>query len=296
MSLSDYASIATIVGTVFGVGALVLAIAEYFTRKHQKEEDERPYVAVSIEPSEASKQLFNVVIKNIGKSSAKNVKIRFSPNQKMRTGSGGKGINSLNIMKNISFLSPGKKVEFFFGSYLEDEGTSIKRKYTINLNYYAVNGKFYSDTIMADPREYEGAMYIDTKSTHDGVKTLTKIQDSLSKQANSLEKINSTLTEKGIRIRNLQKKTEPVAQVQELVRLYENHSENELWLNPFVYDFLLATKQARDTLLSIRQPNEKEKAMLEILNDIVSIDSSKWFYSEDRISELFAKLKELTGS
>lgn len=293
LSLGDWANLATLAATFLAFVTVCLAIREYFRRKSEREEDGRPYVIVQLEPSEASQQLFNVVIKNIGKSSAKNINIKFSPNQKMQTGSGEKGINSLMMLQNIHFLPPDKSLSFYFGSYLDQEGdASIRKLYTITVKYASVSGKAYVEELKCDPREYEGATSIDTKTVHDGVKSLEKIVDSLNKHNSYSEDIAKTIKKHGIRIRNMATDKTPIEQVGALVKLIEGHSENEMWLNPFVYDFFLLVKQARDSMLTIHKQTTKEKKLVKTLNELVGIDESKWHFSEEKITELFDRLKK----
>lgn len=291
--LANWANIATIISVVVAFVTLGFAVYEYLRRKKEKIEDNRPYIIVLLEPSEASMQLFNIIIKNIGMTSAKNIRIHFSPDHNIQMGTFDQSVNELNILKNISFLPPDKEISVFFGSYVEsDPKYTIKKQYSVDVSYSDIVGREYNENTTLDPREYENASRIDTNSIHDGVKTLNKIQKTLSEQSDALKDISSTLTKSGLRIRNLESNIRPLDRVASLVTLYRNSSENELWLQPLVYDLQLEIKRARDGMLQIKTPTKQEEGILATLNDLVGIDKTRWFHSEKEIEELFDKLEK----
>lgn len=294
MSTAGAADIATVVSAIVALIAVVVAIVEYFRRKAQDAESNRPFIVVNIESSEVAMNLFNVVINNIGKTAAKNIHISFSPNQKLNVGSRSNRINSLKVLKNLHFLPPNKQIMFFFGSYMDlRPETTIRRKYTITVRYDSVGGISYEDTIYSDPREMDGLTRVDIKTLHDGVKVLDKLSTEQQKLRKSQERIAETIVEKGIRIRNFPFSGNPMDDIRAVVHLYHTHSENEMWLNPFIYDFYTQIKRARDNLVREKSLTDKQGEMLTELNSILSIDTSDWGYKEDDLNYHFRQLSKL---
>lgn len=282
--LEHFASLATIIAAIAAVGALIVASIEYFNRRRKEREDSRPYVVVALQPSQASFNLFDVVIENIGKSAAKDVSIKFSPNH-MFSGTK-KRINDIKIMNNLRFMPPGNRLNFYFGSMTTGEKSkdSIRKKYTVAVQYTDVNSISYSESFVCDPTDYDGMSILEIKTIHH----LAKYVETLSKQQKEATEIQKrlmeTIVKEGVRIRNGHTSSvNPYTYLNMTVAILRLPSENEFWLRPFVYDFILLLKQARDSVAAKQHLSDIDKLIIEDLNKIISIDHDEWSYKKESL-------------
>lgn len=282
--LEHFASLATIIAAMAAVGALIVASIEYFSKKKKDREDSRPYVVVALQPSQASFNLFDVVIENIGKSAAKDISIKFSPNH---TFSGTKKkINDIKIMKNLHFMPPGNRLNFYFGSAAigEKAENSIRKKYNVIVKYTDVNGISYSEDFVCDPTDYDGMSILEIKTVHHLAKYVEALSKHVEDASGSQKRLTETIAKEGIRIRNNHTlPADPYAYLNMIVAILRLPSENEFWLKPFVYDFILLLKQARDSVAAKQTLSDNDKIVIEDLNKIISIDHDEWSYKKEEL-------------
>lgn len=182
--ISIFVDISQIVIAVAAVIGIIYAYNQYNLLKKEKEEKERPFIFIQLERIVSG--LFNIVIENIGTTPARDINITFEPN--INYGKGDKKINDLKALKNLSFLGPGSKIYFYFGSVIGGN-TEICREFKIKMVYHDFkNQKKWQEEQTINPTEYFDLQQIGLKDINDIGKNLEKMNKTIKAIYNQLKK------------------------------------------------------------------------------------------------------------
>lgn len=261
---------------------LVYAIRQYKLTRNRFLEESRPYVQVELE--RVTSGLFDLVIRNSGKSAAKNISVKFTPNIALHDYSKTK-INSYKFLKNMKFLAADKSFSFFFGSVIGGK-TNICREFTITLNYVDLDGKKYESEQVIDPRDYLEVTTITRRDIHDVAKNLEEIKKLFAKDVKASEQtvglVNKGLTNRDAIIAQLDRKQ----MLTLLLNLISEGIDGEYSTYPFSGDIRLVSKLARDQLLTKEKLTQADKTLLKSLT---RFQSTEFEYKKEEV------LTEATG-
>ena len=149
----------------------------------------------------AGNWLIYLIVKNIGKSVANNVKLEFEP--KLKT-SRGENINDIPLIKNgISSIPPSHEIKTIFDTTIDYiNNDELPLNYSAKISYSGgIHDEVRLSEQILDLSVYKGLSFIDKKGMHELVKEIESIGKNNKKISSFLEKIYTNLS-KGIWIKN----------------------------------------------------------------------------------------------
>lgn len=270
------------------LSAFIVTIVEYFRRKKQYDEENKPYVIVELD--RVAPNMLDVVIRNIGKSAAKDIKITFDPNFELQITK--VKINDLKILNDLKFLPPNKKISFFFGSYLEQGQYSIRKEFKVKAAYSSLTDKTHTSGFILDPRDFEGISNISRKDIHDVAKTLDDINKNLGKLKDASSRVSESISEDGVKIRSNYSTALNETELLTLIsNIFERGIKYELDIKPYLYDLTLLIKLARDSILLHQKLTMTDK---KILVELSWLMENHWNIKPDETEDHFKKLVKLS--
>ncbi|WP_111710230.1 COG1361 family protein [Lutibacter citreus] len=169
---SDYLSFGMIFLTYFYVIFTWEMLERMRTESHL---EKRPYLIADFDSPKSNLSFY---IKNIGKTPAKNVKIKVNPDIKLRDSD---TINTTLFKGKIEFYPPSKKTETYITT-TSDFFKNNPDKFTIDLEYMdSFNNKF-TEVITLDLNHHKKQSYIVEKELKDLIKSLENIKKAIEKK------------------------------------------------------------------------------------------------------------------
>lgn len=175
---------------IFTLGLLVVAVAAawYAHRQWKIGRDQvadarraeaerlRPYVIVTVEPSAATRQLFDLVIRNIGVRPARNVHVTLDPPPRRARETRFELSKAKMLTEPITQIAPSQEFRAFYDNYRERNGRDdLPTSHVVTLVYSDSFGKEYREESVIDIDAQKGTNYVDVLTLHDLVKTLQGI-------------------------------------------------------------------------------------------------------------------------
>ena len=168
-----------------------LSIEQAEHARRLSDEQARPFVTVDFEPSETWVNIIELVIRNVGKTLAKNVQLAFSPPlQSTFYSKEGKSLSdSFLISKGILAMPPGKHVQTIFDISHDRAGTDLPMQYTVRVDYENYRGEPQEtlEYILDLEHQYD-LERVTVQTVHDASKNLEKISKTLDSIQRKLQK------------------------------------------------------------------------------------------------------------
>lgn len=170
---------------VVAVVAAVYAKRQWDANKDQTEaarraqlEASRPYVVVTSQPSAASRHLFDLSVRNIGRRPALNVIIRLDPPPKRARETEGLEIAHAKMLNEpITMIAPDQELRAFYDSHIERKrAEGLPSSHRVALTYEDTSGHVYTEQSIIDLEAMRGTMFTDVKTVHDIGKALDEIK------------------------------------------------------------------------------------------------------------------------
>jgi len=141
----------------------------------------RPYVIVTVEPSEASRHLFDLVLRNIGQRPAMNVRVKLDPPPvRAEEIDGHELANAKMLNEPVAMVAPGQEMRAFYDSHIDRYAhDDLPTTHRVSLDYKDTSGHSYSETSVVDIDAMRGTTFTDVKTVHDIGKSLEAIQQTL---------------------------------------------------------------------------------------------------------------------
>jgi hypothetical protein len=145
-------------------------------------EARRPYVIVSVEPSEASRHLFDLVIKNIGLRPAIAVSIHLDPPPISAREIAGHELSKAKMLNGpVAMIAPGQELRAFYDSHVERNGRDdLPTFHKVSLRYRDSSEHTYTETSVIDINATTGTTFVSVKTIDDIGQSLEEIQKTLS--------------------------------------------------------------------------------------------------------------------
>ncbi len=168
-------------------------------------EASRPYVIVTAEPSRASQQLFDLVVRNIGQRPALAVSIALDPPPIRANEIEGHELAKAKLLNQpVAMIAPAQEMRAHYDSHIERHGREdVPSSHKVSLRYQDSSGHKYEEVSVVDLEAMKGAVYTGVKTLHDVGKTLAEIQKTL-KGASILARRGSVEVEASIEPRSEQ--------------------------------------------------------------------------------------------
>lgn len=183
---------------IFTGGLLLTAVATAWyaglqwrsSRLHHKEqikaqkEAVRPYVLVTVETSKAAFNLFDLVIRNIGKRPAVDVRISLDPppiraNEMREQEIQMKNMKLLN--EPMSLLAPDQEIRAFYDSHIDrKDREDLPTVHRAKVDYRDMSGNPYTTDFTLDILALKGMSQTTVGTVHEVYKSLEKIAKTLS--------------------------------------------------------------------------------------------------------------------
>lgn len=177
-------------------GALLLAalltalsaVRQWKTAQYQlrdsrvaQQENNRPYVIVTIEPSAASPQLFDLVVRNIGKRPAENVTIKLDPSPVRAREIEGLELHKIKMLNApILMLAPGQELSCFYDNAIDRRTRNdLPTSHEVSLTYVDTSGHRYRENCLLDIDALKGTSFASLYKVHDIAKSLKSIDTTL---------------------------------------------------------------------------------------------------------------------
>ena len=140
-------------------------------------EASRPYVVVAIEPSGASRHLFDLTVKNIGQRPALSVSITLDPPPERALETAGHEIAKAKMLNEpVAMIVPAQEMRFFYDSHIDRNGRGdLPTSHQVSLRYRDSSGREYSESSVLDIEAMKGTMSAAVQTLHDIGKTLEKM-------------------------------------------------------------------------------------------------------------------------
>jgi hypothetical protein len=164
--------------------AAAVAITQVREARRLREEQAQPYVVVSLETDPSSPIILHLVIKNIGRTAARNVVVDFDPPLiSSLDREDASRISEWTVLKDgILTLAPGQSMSTLIDSllnrYAGGDTTHYPGKVQATVNYMGDHGRrrVYSYVYDLDFNVYFGAHYVGRKSFDDLVNSVDRIR------------------------------------------------------------------------------------------------------------------------
>jgi hypothetical protein len=169
--------------------------------KEARDQEIAPYIVVSLDVPQGEQTLF-LIVKNIGKSTARNVKIQFSPKL---VDNGGDDLSELPLLKDgIAAFPPNHELKIFVDStaafFFGNNERSLK--YETNVSFYGGlkdTQRVFEQTL--DLTSIKKMSKMNQRSSHELSKDVDKIAVSIERISKELAALNNNLSD-GIQMRN----------------------------------------------------------------------------------------------
>jgi hypothetical protein len=178
--------------------ASVVATRQLREARRIREEQAQPYVVVSLETDSSSPSILNLVIKNIGKTAARNVELKFDPPLVSSLDRDGPNrISEWTVLKDgILTLAPGQSMSTLIDSllsrYAGGDLTQYPGKVQATVRYKGDFGrrKVYHYEYDLDFNVFFGSHWVGRKSFDDLVKAVDEIRKA----------VESWTTDQGVKV------------------------------------------------------------------------------------------------
>lgn len=214
--------------------AALYAKRQWETSRNQFLEEHRPYVIVTVEPSGASPQLFDLVVKNIGKRPAMDVSITLDPPPQRADERGGSPIAETKMLNEpIFMLAPDQELRVFYDNHAErNETENLPTSHTASYSYRDSEGREFSEQSVLDLEALKGALSVNVNTVHHIGKSIQAIEkimkaSSLYGRTGSLE-VLAVLEDRDAHIeRLLQEQTEAKEEYRRLKSMFGFTEDND---------------------------------------------------------------------
>jgi hypothetical protein len=160
--------------------AAAFAFGQVREARLTREDQSRPFVIVDFDLSRPP--FIHLMIKNIGKSMARKVRIQTDPPlastfDKERQAD---PISKLGpFTEEIPTMAPDREIRILFDSFPQREQQKLDDAYRVTVTYEGERGRSYVDEMVLDLGIYRNISYIEQHTIHDVHKQLKKIADSV---------------------------------------------------------------------------------------------------------------------
>lgn len=151
------------------------------TIKLRKVETE-PEISIFLEKSPSGEN-FDILVKNIGKGSAYNLKFTYDNDPDILKQYKYFKINELGFFNGVKYMAPNQQYRTFFGGYAMF-AKPLPPPLNINAEYFNKSGSLIKDNFVINTSEYWGTLSLQTTKLNDINKSLMEI----SKNINNLQK------------------------------------------------------------------------------------------------------------
>jgi hypothetical protein len=175
----DWTAVATCGTLLVAAVAAAFAIIQVRDARKLREDQARPFVVVDLQSSLASTHLVNLVIENVGKTLARDVRIKFSPAIKSTLDTEERKLADSALLRNgVPAMPPGRKITALLDASHQRVRTTLPSKYTATVYCDDANGK------PQEPLEYVldmgiryGVLNAEVLGVHDIAITLKNMSD-----------------------------------------------------------------------------------------------------------------------
>lgn len=181
-------AVAACVQTGILVVAASIAFWQVLEARRIRKEQAQPYVVVSLETDPSSPHLIYLVVKNLGKTVARNIKIKFQPtivSSLDREGSAPRITDWVAINEAIPTLAPNQSmrtlIDSAFNRFADDAPPAMKEKVLATVTYFGDRkaDRPYKYEYDLDFKVFYGAHYVGRKNLDHLVKAMEGINASV---------------------------------------------------------------------------------------------------------------------
>jgi hypothetical protein len=142
----------------------------------------RPYVIVDLEPASHTRDVVELVIRNAGRTAARNVELAFSPEPQRAQEIPSYPLNEMRLLKQPTpVMPPDREIRVLFDvthEYAAKRG-SLPSTYTVTVTYADDEATPWIDTYVLDLDVHLGALHVESKGLHQVVEELGRIRKAL---------------------------------------------------------------------------------------------------------------------
>jgi len=173
MSAGGWTALAGVCGVLLALGAALVGGWQLAEARRLRIEQAQPYVAVYADVSPASSAVFDLVIKNFGRTPATSVCVQVKP----ALGRAAYGDELVELPPVIPTLVPGQEWRTFWDTQMARKDSSLPNNYAVEVRFSDATGKpafclqFELDWHASTHRDV-----VDVSSSHDAAKALQDIR------------------------------------------------------------------------------------------------------------------------
>ncbi len=167
--------------------ALVVAWVQLKDARDDRNARDRPFVVVEFD-GERNHEEVDIVVRNIGATIARDIRIRFDPPLKTSLDDTGYGAAHMKAFsEGIPALTPGQSLRALFDTGPARFDSDLPAQYEASLSYSGDlrNAEPYLETLSLDLDLLKSRLYVDRKTVHDVHRELKAIRELLAKQGTS---------------------------------------------------------------------------------------------------------------
>jgi hypothetical protein len=169
-------AIGTLIVAVVAARAAFRQVAE---ARELRQEQAQPYVAVYMEPSAATSEIVDLVIRNFGATAAHEVRLNIVPSLQ-RSVQGG-GSEEVWLPELLPTLVPGQEWRTMWDLGRNRKDSSLPDKHSVKVDFKDAHGRPFSLNCELDWGAYKGRQWVVTYGIHDAAKALREIDKRTSK-------------------------------------------------------------------------------------------------------------------
>jgi hypothetical protein len=178
MSAGGWTALAGVCGVLLALSAALVGGWQLKEARRLRIEQAQPYVAVYADPSPAGSWVFDLVIKNFGRTPATNVRVRIEPTLQRAA----YGDETVALPALLPTLVPGQEWRTFWDTQLARKDSSLPSSYAVEARFSDATGK--PEYCLRFELDWEASTHrdvVDVASFHDAAKALQDIRELLKK-------------------------------------------------------------------------------------------------------------------
>lgn len=209
---SAVGSIGSAGALLIGAGAAVVATLEYLSGRQSRRDQERPYMILTVEPSEAGQTFMEISVRNIGSTPAHDLRIEVDPPFQQAVTDEPPLDQARIFTETIEFWPPGHELRFFFDSHIHRNGKGLPTVHRATLTYSDGRRRLWkkptpwTETSVVDLDLHAGTTYLETYGIHAAAKALREIRTLLDRSTvvknGELNVVTETRDERSDRLRS----------------------------------------------------------------------------------------------